>query len=518
MDEQEANAVFAAAMAASGFTVDLNAVSPVSKNNTRNDFDDSDVSQEKWETAEEEWRKASMEQDEDEEDSLFDDLKSIASRGSKQSTSTTATRQFLVEKDSAIDSSDDDEENEEIVMTTRAVAAMNMKADVYRSDKPKRSKKKLGGKSGNKNYDSESTVATSNRRPQASILTDSAIQVMISDDEDEIDEQVYNHIKSDVNEKINDLPKKQTNRSPLPSSSLLKNPLPSDHRTPQSRSNNAKSDELIYKDSHTKSSGVKKTISPQHSLAVESKDSFEEIMKDKDNDDWANFEEAFSKESHSSKKLTSSPSEASSDDATEEQTSSNPTKVSFAVKEENTAVLNNPSSSYETDYSDNTSLAETVSTLGTDRSYVRYQNSCKLPGISESQEVCNVNENPVGWVFSAMGLVGSSSTDVNQTKNINANNENSKQSTESEPTQGFNPSGPSDQTFTSLKPVSNPAVEQDDSLQAWLGYAADFLFPPAVTSCQNDQAQTEVRSRQIIIIFNYFYSECLRIFLCYFIL
>ena len=515
MNEDEAHAVFAEAMAASGFTVD-SSPQPQGKQRNRNS---PSTPRRRWANAEEEWQRAAQNkndddddddddtyEDDDDDDSLFDDLKSVDSKRTTGSRS----RAFLVDKEDGEDSSDDEDQ----------VSALTIKLGKGKKS-PNLGSVRRYTPSASRHSDSESTVATSNTR-QSSVRTERAVVLssvdhasmkgrnvrMLSkantsasyeseddDDEEDDDEKEELIVVTEFSQQQQQQQYMQNDsgtgiRTPVSHSrGLSKTPSPSNFITPQGQ--------LKQTNSVSSTSKVKKVILPTtQSNRSNAVDTNSLSISD---DNWANFDEGFFDPNTDQILKTPSPqpkniqtnlhdsqkSNGNSKTSIEEQDNSkaNEIKVEVEISEKVSRNIGRSQrgggkvasgSTYDSDYSDDVS----ASSMGSEKTVPDHakEAGCQLTGVPEHSDIqCNTDANAVGWMLSAMGL-GDNSTSNNTV------------SDEIKVVQEYDSKG------AVVHQLSSLTAETEDSLQAWLGYATDLLFPP-LGQCggvQNASGQTEV--------------------------
>jgi len=592
MDEDEAHAIFAEAMAASGFAIDSK---PKTKSMTKKSSSSSQRRRSRptspaarkteipspnrrWAEAEKEWKLATQEgldgddsddDDDDDDDSLFDDLKSV---GSKKSVGSRSSRQFLVEKEDGV-TSDDEEEDMDTIHANHIRTPqqqVNMMRPPIPAVSPGSAEKRIMynsalEKSGNhvmylssKHSDSESTVATSNTKniivPQKKRVNRGATSAVNKGAMDKagtsgaspsppVSFSPQNQTPSlskpqRQNGASSSPPVSFTQHSQTPSNTKQKSHKENVLKTPPAMHASSSRNEYVSSSSFrspqpmqqrsligtsASSSRVKiSSVSPQVATSTPLSTASDNAQKNSSDENWANFDHAFDSNDNSSnasesdsddkagiasrakqvvapqsKSPLSVPQEISKattptlmlDTSTESQSNDNIRIENDEGKEPeergSEQIIDRKSSSqqYESEEYDDYSLAETISTFGTDAPNF-HANSCvtSLNPIPENDEqMCNANANPLTWMMNYVGLTESDAEVAKKSKSSQ------------ESIQGFNPQGPADQTFSSLQPTINGNAESDDSFQAWLGYAADLLFPP-ITSCNGSgmPGQTEV--------------------------
>ena len=506
MDDAEAHAVFAAAMAASGFAVD----SPVRQRQRNEPQQQQQQSgpatpRRRWAAAEEEWRRASQSQEdhndeqesdydkEEDDDSLFDDLKSIGSE-SKQTTTSRQSRPFLVEKEAGVmDSSDDDEDQ---VLPLKMIVNRNSPALSAGIRSQSSSVKHRGNHA--RNSDSESTVATSNTR-QSSVRTERAVvmsqaaSISSSVNQHPLANNRYRQ-ENDTDEDIEEVSGQFGNQPSKTQSS------PS-FRTPVNKLSPAKPthfERATQSPAMGSSSKVKKVIStPEDSIQDFRNEMIAQKSSDNDEDNWANFDEGFSnKIALETKQTPSQRAMPLSNLSYESQTSTGTSKsignvrsgqntdsrdiedkesqeISTGMSRVRSEVVAS-GTTYESDYSDEVSMSSMEPNKSPSKK-VSFTTHTEIPENSDVN--CNTD---VGWMLSAMGLGDTS------------NNHGTDQKGE-ENIQGCKSKDPVNEASSSLQPVPTETADTGDSLQAWLGYAADFLFPP-LSQCGNtiETSNTEV--------------------------
>jgi len=588
MDEDEAHAIFAEAMAASGFAIDSK---PKTKSMTKKSSSSSQRRRSRpsspaaqkteipspnrrWAEAEKEWKLATQEglddddlDDDEDDDSLFDDLKSV---GSKKSVGSRSSRQFLVEKEDGVTS--DDEEEDMDTIHANHIRAPQQQANMVRPPipavSPGSAEKRIMynsalEKSGNhimysssKHSDSESTVATSNMKniivPQKKRVNrgaTSAVNMVVMDKTGTSGASSSPPLSFNPQNQTPSLSKQQrqngVSSSPpvsfkqqtqTPSNSKQISHKENDFKTPPAMHATSSRDEYISSstfrspqplqqrsliEASSSSSRVKiSSVSPQVATSTPLSTAGNNAQKNSSDGNWADFDHAFDSNDNSN-----NASESDSDDkaGTSSRAKAPQAKAPLSVPQEiskattptllrgastesqsndnifiedddkgkepgqcgSEQIIDRKSSSqqYESEDYDDYSLAETISTFGTDAPN-SHGNGCivSLNPISENDEqMCNANANPLTWMMNYVGLTESDAEVAKQSKSSQKS------------VQGFNPNGPSDRTCSSLQPTIQGNTESDDSFQAWLGYAADLLFPP-ITSCNGSgmPGQTEV--------------------------
>ena len=604
VDEEEAHAVFAAAMAASGMNFGATEAAaatddatPVRRNNAQQKVKAAHTPEEQWRSAEEDWQMASggsrkstkmhvnsrspalssgggnsrgvmsvspqrspavvanaptpidsivneqhMENDDDDDDndSLFDDLGSLGDRSVKSAASG-VSRPFLVQRADP-DSSDDEE------AVLRKQPPLVPKSNPNRPRYPGRKKSSA---SSVRHSDSESTVAISNTRQRGKPPFERQVVAMM-------------------------VPEKQVQSPPVSSNNNnnLFQPIASSSPVPVATS----ARKAVQKPSPQKVS-AESAVSPSSRVRmVQEAPPPQASSSPAVDNSWANFDSAFqedakveagasatpSKQSPSSSggkkaqeyeslgvaEMTSSQSHGNSTDEQEKiltemlakqnisrgEISSDP---SLPISQSKSSQFHSESTNghdEDEDEDDETiSVAESmsvysVSTLGTERtdfSYAPRNSGCtgaarKLSAVPEDNALqCNNKDNPVEWMWSYVegGINAMNAAFVDATtetkdgaSTVDGSDNGASRATsatvgaEEERVQGYNPDGPTDQTFSSLQPISTASDDPDNSFQAWIGYAADLLFPP-IANCSNEnnfsEGQMEVRdsSYSIVLLF-----------------